>query len=607
MKNMNELKQNIMSSENDQKQPGNNRVWILTAVVSGIFAILISVLLIANYLQYKKADPVNMTVMSSLVSRLNDNPADSALRTEIRSLDLLYRKAYFTSQWQIRTGGYLLLAAVALVIISLQVIEYRKKINPRLSSVQEDIIQSQRRKARIWIIAGGGTILAVAVIFAFLGSNDLGKKFSDISNGVTSAQEIKAKSGNTETTIVATQEALPSESNPGQSVADTMTQAAAPASGDDNFPNFRGNGGTGIVTKKNIPESWDGPSGINLLWKTAIPLPGYSSPVIWGDKVFVTGADNSRQEVYGIDRNTGKIIWTVKVGTGNKKPTLSDYTGHAPSTAVTDGSGVYAIFPTGDMIALDMNGKKIWEKDLGLPDNHYGHASSLMMHGGNIILQFDEASSPRIIAINAKTGQTTWSTDHQVSTSWSSPIIINSGNRTELLLLADPGISSFDPVNGRQLWKIDCISGEIGTSLAYSDGIVYGVNENSRLAAVKLGDQPSVLWEENEFLSDIPSPVANEKYLFLATSYGMVICYDAKTGEKYWEHNYENNIYSSPIIINNKVYILDFKGIMHIIKADRTYTLIKESALGENCLCTPAFTNGRIYLRGTDNIYCIGK
>lgn len=595
-----------MRSEEKQKQWGSDRLWSRTALVSGIFAILISVLLIANYLQYRKVDPVNMTVMSGLVSRLNDNPADSTLRVQIRSLDLLYRKAYFTSQWQIRTGGYFLLIAVALVVISLQIIEYRKKADPLLSSGQEDIMQSQRRKARVWIVAGGGAMLLVAIVFAIMGSNELGKKFNDIANGVTSAQEVQAQAVN-EPSAPAVQETQQAEQNlaPAETTAETIS--APVASGNDNFPNFRGTGGTGIISKNNVPESWDGPSGKNILWKTAIPLPGHNSPVVWGEKVFLTGANDQKQEIYCFNRNDGKIIWTTGIGKGNKKPTVSDYTGYAPSTAVTDGKAVFAIFPTGDMAAVDMNGKIIWEKDFGVPENHYGHASSLMMFEDKIIVQYDQASNPRVMAVSAKNGQVVWSTSRKVSPSWASPIIVNTGRRNELILVAEPGIASYNPSNGQELWNIEAVGGEVGPSPAYANGIVFALNDNSKLAAVKLGPQPSILWENNEFLADIPSPVATDKYLFVATSYGVLVCYDAVNGTKYWEHSFENNIYSSPMLVNDKLYVLRFDGVMYIIKADKQYQEVGQSALGENCLGTPAYTNGRIFVRGDGNLYCIGK
>jgi outer membrane protein assembly factor BamB len=593
-----------MTTEVDNKNWGSNRLWNRIAAVSGIFALAICILLIANYIQVKKADPVNMTVVGSLVDRLRENPADAELRKEIRTLDLLSRKAYFTSQWQIRTGGYLLLASVALMIISLQIIEYRKKVNPILTVNSEDETMLQRKKARTWIVTGGSAILILAIIFALLSSNDLADTFTKMSKGGQSDSAPAADSSVQQSVV---------QPETGNNIVqdavkvDTSSAKAAPVAVADNFPNFRGNGGTGNVSKKDIPVSWDGAAGTNILWKTAIPLPGFNSPVIWGDKIFVTGASADKREIYCIDRNSGKITWTFSVATGNKNLTLKDETGFAAPTAVTDGKGVYAIFPTGEIAAVDMDGKKIWERDLGVPKNYYGHSSSLMIYKDNIIVQLDQTAAPKVMALSASTGKTVWSTDRPVKVSWSSPILVNTGKRSELILVAEPYVEAYNPATGQELWKIDCISGEVGPSLTYANGIVYSVNDYSKLSAIKLGDQPAVLWENTDYLSDIPSPVANDKYLFLVTSYGTAVCYDAVSGQKYWETDFGNNIYSSPMIVEGKVYLLDRKGVTHIFKADKEYKLLSDAKLGEESVCTPAFTNGRIYIRGDKNLYCIGK
>jgi len=595
-----------MTTEVESKNWGSDRLWNRIATASGIFAFVICILLIANYIQVKKSDPVNMTVINSLVERLHENPSDADLRKEIRTLDLLSRKAYFTSQWQIRTGGYLLLASVALMIISLQVVEYRRKINPVVAPGSEDETMFQRKKARTWIVTGGGAILVLAVIFAFLSSNDLADNFNKLSQGkpVDNTAVPDSSSSVISNTIP---ETTASEASAPIKSDTSAANAATVAVSTDNFPNFRGNGGIGTAAKKNIPVSWDGAAGTNVLWKTTIPLPGYNSPILWGDKLFVTGANSDKREIYCIDRNSGKISWTFIVGADKKDVTIKDETGYSAPTAVTDGKGVYAIFPTGEIAAVDMNGNKIWERDLGVPKNYYGHSSSLMLYKDNIIVQLDQTASPKVMALSAATGKTVWSTDRPVKVSWSSPILVNTGKRSELILVAEPYVASYNPANGQELWKIDCITGEVGPSLAYANGIVFSVNDYSKLTAIKVGDQPTVLWENNDYLSDIPSPAANDKYLFLPTSYGTVVCYDNQTGQKYWEKDFSNNIFSSPMIVEGKVYLLDRTGVMHIFKADREFSLVGESALGEQSACTPAFTDGRIYLRGDKNLYCIGK
>ncbi|MFN8241502.1 MAG: PQQ-binding-like beta-propeller repeat protein [Bacteroidales bacterium] len=594
-----------MSAETNNGVFGSNRLWNRIALVSGILALLICILLIANYVQLKKSDPVNMTVLSTLKERLAQEPGDSLLRKEIRVLDLLSRKAYFTSQWQIKTGGYFLLITVALAVIALQIIEYRKKINPLVSEPVADDLASQRARARKWIVSGGIVILAVAVLFAILASNDLDNKFADLAKGGDVIGK-SAEPGLAVSQVTSASDSIPATTDSDVS-KDTARAVLSISKSDDNYPNFRGEGGTGFSGKKNIPVSWDGPSGNGILWKTAIPLPGYNSPVIWGTKVFVTGSDGKSQEVFCFDITDGKLLWTVKIGTGNKAPVVSAETGYAPSTVATDGTGVYAIFPTGEIAAVDMNGKVLWERDLGMPENHYGHASSLLVYKGNVIVQFDQRVNPRVMALSCSTGKTTWSTDRQVKVSWSSPIIVNTGTRNELILVADPYVISYNPDNGKELWRLECITGEVGPSLTHSNGIVFSVNEYSKLSAIRAGDQPAVIWENNEYLSDIPSPVATDKYLFLATTYGLLVCYDARNGTKYWEKDLGSTVFSSPVVAEGKIYLLDRKGVMHIFLADKELSLVGEPNLGEESACTPAFTNGKILIRSESSLYCIGK
>jgi len=378
-----------------------------------------------------------------------------------------------------------------------------------------------------------------------------------------------------------------------------------------NFSSFRGVGSIGVVTQRSFPTSWNGSNGKNIKWKTAIPLTGYNSPIVWNDKIFMSGANATKREVYCFDLNTGKILWQTVVdkiqGSSASAPKVHGETGYAAPTLTTDGRRVYAIFANGDLIALDFEGKKVWAKNLGLPKNHYGHSSSLIMHRNLLIVQYDQSGNTNVMAFAAKTGEQVWKTSRDVKITWASPILVNTGKQSELMLVAEPFVISYNPETGKELWRFNCISGEVGPSLAYADGVVYSVNDYSKLAAVKIGPTPELLWESDEYLSDIPSPVATSKYVFLPTSYGMMLCYDAKTGEKYWEKDFGTPTYASPMLVDGSIWQLDKKGIMHIFKADKTYTSVNESQLSEGSVCTPAFVGGKIIIRGDKNLYCISK
>jgi len=601
----------------------NERMWNRIAICAGIFSFVISILVIANYLQMKRADPVNMKVINTLVERLNQSPKDEQLRDEIRTLDLLSRKAYFTSRWQIRTGGYLLLIGLAIALISLQFIELNRKKQPVIpGEMNEDVLLTQKNSRR-WIAAGGITIVGVSLFLAFLSYQELEQKFVVAATpaSVKQIRENKQPENNktpltneADNQTVKKTELVEGDTKNGHPVVEEKTRKAIENSeteSKDNFSEFRGPGGFGVASQKNIPVNWDGTKGENILWKTEVPLSGCSSPVSWGNKIFLTGASATRREVYCFDSKNGKILWTTAVEkqqeTVTQVPKVSEETGYSAPTPVTDGKGVYSIFSNGDMIALDMLGKKMWMKNLGVPENHYGHASSLRLFKDRIIVQYDQKTSPKLMALSAKTGDIIWSTIRPVKVSWSSPIIANTGSRVEIITTADPYVASYNPETGEELWKLSCISGEVGPSPAYANGMLFTINDYSKLAAIKLGDQPKVLWETSDDLSDIPSPVADDKYLFVATSFGVADCYDAQAGTKYWTHEFNNSIYSSPMLVDGKVYLLDRTGLMHIFKADKEYVSISENKLGEKSVCTPAFTNGHIFLRGEKNLFCIGK
>ncbi len=596
----------------------NIRLWNGIAIVAATFSFIICFLIIANYLQINRLDPVNTEIINTLVERLSQNPNDEALKEEIRELDLLARKAYFTNQWQIRTGGYLLLIGVILLIIAIQLINSAKKLAPDVGEKDDNNLFMQKA-ARKWISIGGTGLVILALLFAFLTHNKLGKTFKEAAQAENTLNE----EGTQEETALAqtnleTSATEPEQAEVEESGTNEQTQEPAKPVSDypttemkKNFPAFRGAGGNGIAYQKNIPVKWDGVSGENILWKTTVPLHGYNSPVIWGNKLFLSGANATTKQVYCYDRNTGKLLWTANAdnitGSPANAPAVTNDTGHSAPTVTTDGKKVFAIFSTGDVIALDMNGKRVWAKNLGVPQNHYGYSSSLYTYEDKLIVQYDHRTTSKVIALSVNTGDVIWSTERKGKISWASPIIVNTGNRIEILLVTDPFVASYDANTGKELWRFDCLYGEVGPSLAYADGIIFATNEYASLVAIKIGDQPEKFWEQYDYLSDVPSPVATDKYLFLATSYGVVVCHDAKTGTLLWEKEFDNGFYSSPILVEDKIYLLDVTGIMHVFKADKEYVSLGESKLGEKVVSTPAFANGRVYIRADKNLYCIGK
>ena len=372
---------------------------------------------------------------------------------------------------------------------------------------------------------------------------------------------------------------------------------------------FRGNNSSGVSSARGIATNWNLKSKKNILWQVAIPKHGYNSPVINGRNVFITGADKNARELYCYDVYTGELKWTVKAdkipGSPSSMPKVNADTGLAASTVATNGQQVCAIFATGDVICADMEGKRLWAKNLGVPDNHYGYASSLLMYGNSLIIQYQNNSDGKILALNTKNGKQLWSKASKDKIAWSSPIIASLGGRPALVVMGNPAIAAYNPTNGAELWRVDCMSGEVGASPASSGGLVYGASEYAKCIAID-GATGETVWEASDYLPECSSLCATKNFVFCATSYGMVCAYDAKTGELKKEHDLTTPFYSSPVVADGKVYLFSNSGKAYIFSAG-DFSLITSFETGEKTFATPAFTDGMMVVRTDKSLYCVGK
>lgn len=605
--------------------------WV--AKIAAGFSILMAFLLIANFVQSKLNDPIDNKTIPALVKRLSENPSDEALKAEIRAFDLMARKAYFTSQWQLRIGSYLMFLGIIIAILAIRYILSEKSKLNEIDSIDK-VNGLDKLIAQKWVVYVGSGLFLLALVSGFLSYSSLKDykvnedlaiqdeaKDASPDQEVASAEVIEANinasesqdavAGNPQSS--AEQPVQPTENAPVQEASTTTVSAGLPTAAQlkANYPFFRGPQGDGVAYQKNIPTDWNGAAGKNVLWKVKIPKSGYSSPIIWGDKLFVTGADAQARMVYCYDKNTGKLLWEAAAdniqGSPSSAPKVTADTGLAAPTMATDGNSVFAIFATGDVLALDMNGKRIWARNLGIPDNHYGHGSSLIVYKDKLLIQYDTNKGGKLLALSTKTGETVWETARDSKISWSSPILVNTGNRTEVILTTNPNVNGYDPATGKELWNIACLSGEVGPSAGYADGMVFAANEYAKLVGIKIGGTPEIVWEADEYLPEVASPLAVNGMLYVATSYGVLACYDAKTGEKLWEQEYGDAFYASPVYADGKVFATDMSGKTHIIKATRDYQLVGTPELGEKAVCSPVFQDGRVYLRGMNQLYCIGN
>lgn len=597
------------------------------AVISGIITLLVSILMLLNYWQISQNDPLESQALKELVQRSFSNPTDEVLKQDVRNLDLMARKAFFTSKWQIKMGTALLLASSILFIISLRVYFSQSKEIPLPIKKKQDVV-AINNKTQKWIIGVGALVFILAIISGFLTQNriseygendnissiskdkneDLNSQPEQIQIYIDSSSTQISDSSEVDSTLINVSNIVDSASVKSKS---TKSLFATNQEIENNFVGFRGPWGNGVSHLKNIPTEWDKTSGKNILWKTEIPKHGYNSPIIWGEKIFLAGGDKTSRVVYCLDRMSGKILWQKEVknvpGSNGKLPNTTDDTGLSAASLTTDGQRVFAIFANGDLIAFDMDGNQIWAKSFGIPDNHYGHSSSLITYRGKLFIQFDSNRGGKLIALNTFTGEEIWQITRKCKISWASPIIAEIDGQKQLILASNPIVAGYSLSDGKELWAVDCLYGEVGPSCGYGEGLIFAANEYAKLVAIDPADGFKIKWEDDEYLPEVSSPVVSKGLLFIATSYGVLVCYDAKSGEKYWEKEYSSGFYSSLIIIDGKLYAIDMGGITHIIAVSKEFKLIAEPKLNEKIVTTPAFSKGRIYIRGEKFLYCIGK
>jgi outer membrane protein assembly factor BamB len=592
--------------------------------IAGIFSLAVAAILLINFAQMKKYEPLESETLNYLVEQLKDDARNEQLREEIRNFDLLVRKAYFTSSWQVKTGTFILLFGGILFALALKIYtDMRHKIG--IPDQEKESFLAARTTASRWLLITGVLLFGLAVLAGFTSNNYLVEYYETADSQVAdnlvdeSIEIVEIVDGTIpgETLSDATPDSAVTQAPDTQSPTHPLTQSPTTekAYGFEEFKKhhntFRGPMGLGISYHKNIPTSWDGASGTNVLWKVTLSKSGYNSPVIWGDKIFLAGGDAEARIVSCFNRNSGQLLWEENVddiaGSPTVMPKVTEDTGLSAPTMAVDGYRVYAIFATGDVIAFDLNGKRIWARNLGLPKNHYGHASSLVVWNKKLIVQYDTGRGGRMLALNTSTGESVWDVRRDNNISWASPILVEVDGKMQVITNTDPNVAGHDVETGAEIWKLAIMMGEVGPSCAYWDGLVFANNEYASLVAINPEPGASIQWENYDFLSEAASPVAKDGLLFLATSYGVFVCYDTKTGEQVWEKDFGVTLYSSPMIVDNKVYIMDNNGVMHIMKADKTGDIISEPDLGEESFAVPAFADGRIYIRGDESLYCIGK
>ena len=584
----------------------NRNVYRNVALVTVVFALALLVMMGVSWLQMRQTTPLQTEVMETLKQLNESNTENAELADEIRQLDLLSRKAYFTQESQLKNGAWILCAMAVVIGLSLRMYFKDSKNLPEkeLDPIDEWMIKSNARKYIGW---GVGGLAAASVLFALFTSDTVRGWMNKTGEAPLLAATDSIQVPDSTSTVAAAEPV----------VADTLkTDSTLVAEGEepaDSFPTpkltsnaFRGNNSSGRSSARGIPTSWNLKSGKNILWQKTVPKHGYNSPVINGRNIFLTGADAQSRELYCFDLWTGELRWTVKAdgisGSPSSMPRVNDDTGLAASTVATNGKQVCAIFATGDVICADMDGKRLWAKNLGVPDNHYGFASSLLMYGNELIIQYDNNSNAKLIALSVANGNQLWSKSRKDKIAWSSPIIAKAAGQQAVIVMGNPAITAYSASNGAELWRVECMSGEVGSSPCASNGVVYGASEYATCVAIN-AETGEKIWEASDCLPECSSPVATKDLLYVATSYGAVCAYNTEDGSVVKQHELTTPFYSSPIIADGKIYLFSNSGKCYIFSTGKDFNLITSFETGEKTFATPAFTDGMMVVRTDKSLY----
>ncbi|MFC1838226.1 PQQ-binding-like beta-propeller repeat protein [Thermodesulfobacteriota bacterium] len=552
-----------------------------TAVAGGIFTLVFLGLLIVNgYYQYVTGSGVE-TELTTLKEQLLRQPDSETLITRIRELDRDYRADKLRQLDFSGLGSLLLLISAAVTIGAIKWQGSLKAINPEPSLEFEE--PYKRRKL------GRSRLTLVLLVFLLTGMGLL------LEQHTPSGWLAQVKTGMDEEPDYASFEELA-----------------------QNWSRFRGFEGSGITPLTDIPTEWDGTSGEGILWKTSIPLTGYNSPVVWKDRVFLSGANEERREVYCFDASTGSILWTGEVPTapmGDKKLDVMEDTGYAASTMATDGKRVYAIFASGDLAAFDFNGRLLWHKSLGIPESLYGYASSLEVWQNRVLVQYDQAwaqdGKSRFYAFDGATGRLVWEVSRPVPNSWTSPVIVKADDGYQLITVADPWVIAYNPEDGKELWRADCVKGDVGASPILAGNLVIAIAPDLHNVAIGTGgtgdvSSTHIAWLNDDAGPTIVSPVADSNRVFYLDSYGTLYVVSTLDGKLIYEHDFNENVNASPALVAGKLYVLSVDGTMFIsTPGEKEVTTEFSNPLGEKCFASPAFMPGRIYIRAEEHLYCI--
>ena len=441
-----------------------------------------------------------------------------------------------------------------------------------------------------------------------------------------------------------------------RTAAAKLTPLPAPTPARGAWPSFRGARAEGIADGQGLPERWDPKTGENILWRTPIPGLSHSSPIVWGDRVYVTSAisglgsatfkpglygdgdaaedrSSHRWVIYAIDRKTGRIVWERIAHEGaprNKRHIKSTY---ASSTPATDGRIVVAWFGSEGLHAYDVQGNFRWKVDLGrvdmgaydIPSYEWGPASSPIIWNNLVIVQCDTQADSFIAALDVSTGETVWKTDREELPSWGTPTVIDTASGPELVTNASNFVRGYDPRTGKELWRLGGSSKITAPTPIVADGLfivasgraperpIFAVRPNARGDLTPAGaatTSSGLAWSRTGRGSYMPTPLAYGGLLYVLANNGVFDAYRAATGEEVYRQRVPHpgsGFSASPVAADGKIYIASEDGDLIVVAAGAEFKHLSTIAMGELLMATPAIADGMMFVRSSTALWAIGR
>ncbi len=407
-----------------------------------------------------------------------------------------------------------------------------------------------------------------------------------------------------------------------------LTTAAICCLSAENWPQWRGPGMNGVSGEKNLPTTWSRDE--NIAWKVALPSWSGATPIIWGERIFLNVADKDDIFLWCMDRTRGALLWKKFLTSGNYKINKQNMSSPSP---VTDGTHVYVMTGNGILKGFDFSGNEQWtrdiQKDYGQFGLNWGYASSPLLYEDALYVEVLHGMKTRdpsyVLRLDKNTGKTVWRVERPTEAvrespdAYTTPAVLRYGDTTEIVVSGGDCVTGHDPRTGKELWRANGFNPQkdpayrVIASPVVFDGVVYAPTRVRPLQAFRAGGRGDItethrLWAFQNG-PDVPTPVTDGTYFYIVNDRGIVWCLDARTGTEVWgSQRIRHGIYSaSPVLADGKVYVTNEDGVTTVFRAGSKFESIAENNLDDYTLSSPAISDGQIFLRTAQYLYCIGR